>query len=101
MTLDMRLVPNPADGFVQAMSDRTGRELGFVRNCFDISCVVLALIIGWVWAHEVIGIGLGTVVSAIGAGRVITAYHIILEKVKRRREQNGSRPKKGRKCRIV
>ena len=35
MSLDMRLIPNPADGLVQAIADLSGKTLGFIKNCFD------------------------------------------------------------------
>ena len=36
MSLDMRLIPNPADGLVQAIADLSGKTLGFIKNCFDV-----------------------------------------------------------------
>ena len=35
MSIDMRLVPNPGDGIVKALSDASGKETGVVKNCFD------------------------------------------------------------------
>ena len=46
MTVDMQLVPNPADGIVSSISERTGKELG-----------------------------LGTILSMIGVGRVIYLFN--------------------------
>lgn len=47
MTVDMQLIPNPGDGIVSAISQVSGRELGFCKNCFDLGCVSLSLIIGF------------------------------------------------------
>ena len=41
MTLDMRLIANPADGIVQVISDVSGLKLGLTKNIVDISCVIL------------------------------------------------------------
>ena len=35
MSLDMRLIPNPGDGFVQSLADLTGRETGLMKNIVD------------------------------------------------------------------
>ena len=36
ISLQMRLIPNPGDGIVQGISDFTGRDIGLVKNLFDI-----------------------------------------------------------------
>ena len=44
-TLDMRLIPNPGDGIVQALADLFKKETGFVKNVFDGINVSLTIII--------------------------------------------------------
>ena len=51
MSLNMRIIPNPGDGIVQATS------------------------IGLLFAHKLIGIGLGTVIAVLGVGRVIAVFN--------------------------
>lgn len=46
MTVAMQLIPNPGDGIVGTIAAVTGKELGFCKNCFDLGCVSLSLIIG-------------------------------------------------------
>ncbi|MST74285.1 hypothetical protein FYJ75_04435 [Roseburia sp. MUC/MUC-530-WT-4D] len=75
MTVDMRLIPNPGDGIVSSLADRFGRELGLCKNCFDVFCVVCSLVIGLVFGNPLIGIGLGTVLSMLGVGRVIYFFN--------------------------
>ena len=75
LTLDMRLVPSPADGIVQTISDRSGLELGLTKNIVDISCVVLNCAVALIFAHHTIGIGIGTLAGMIGTGRVIAAFN--------------------------
>lgn len=75
MSLDMRLLPSPADGLVQAISDKTGKSLGFVKNIFDASCLILGAAISLACGRGLIGIGIGTLVAAIGIGRTIAVYH--------------------------
>ncbi len=35
LSLDMRIVPNPGDGIVQAISDISGKDIGLIKNIFD------------------------------------------------------------------
>ena len=39
LTVNMRLVPNPGDGIVQAVAQRMGWDQGFAKNVFDLGCV--------------------------------------------------------------
>lgn len=71
MTVDMRLVPNPGDGIVQAIAERIGRDQGFTKNIFDMGCVLATAAVGLVCSGEVIGIGIGTIAAMIGVGRAI------------------------------
>lgn len=75
MTLNMRFVPNPGDGIVQAISDFSGKPVGLVKNIFDLSCVAASLVLGFVFTGRLVGIGLGTVVAALGVGRVIALFN--------------------------
>ena len=74
MTLNMRLVPNPADGIVQSLAERTGKRIGFVKNCLDLGSVVLACLIGLMFANSIIGVGVGTLVAALGVGRIMHLF---------------------------
>ena len=71
LSLDMRLIANPGDGLVQAISDRTGIELGLSKNIVDISCVTFTCILSMTVAHRILGVGVGTLIAMIGIGRVI------------------------------
>lgn len=75
MTIGMRLVPNPCDGFVGCISDLTGKELGMCKNCVDLCFVTLSVGIGLCFGDPFVGIGLGTLVSVFGVGRVIAVFN--------------------------
>ncbi len=75
LTVDMRLVPNPGDGIVSCIADRAGKELGFTKNCVDLCSVGISLILGCLFGSPLLGIGLGTVLSMIGVGRVIAVFN--------------------------
>lgn len=75
MSLNMRIVPNPGDGIVQAISDCIKKSVGFTKNCFDILNISVTIIVGLVFAGSLIGIGIGTVFAVIGVGRVIAVFN--------------------------
>lgn len=75
MTVDMNLIPNPGDGIVSSLAERFNREQGFCKNCFDAFCVVCSLAIGLAFGNPLMGIGLGTVLSMLGVGRVIYFFN--------------------------
>ena len=80
MTLDMRLIANPADGIVQVISDVSGLKLGLTKNIVDISCVILTAIASFTLAHRIIGIHVGTLLAMFGTGRVIAVFNRIMDK---------------------
>ena len=75
MTLNMKLIPNPGDGIVGSIADRTGKEMGLCKNIFDIGCVCCSLLIGLSFGNLLLGVGLGTILSMIGVGRVIAVFN--------------------------
>ena len=86
MSLNMRIIPNPGDGIVQALSDTTklhgrkGKGIGFCKNCFDIFNFCLTFIIGILSGHFLLGLGIGTVCAMIGVGRVIYIFNRLTSK---------------------
>ena len=74
-SLDMRLVPNPGDGIVQAIADTIGKSVGFTKNCFDLCNITITIVISMVFAGRLTGVGVGTVVAVIGVGRVIAVFN--------------------------
>lgn len=71
LTVNMKLIPNPGDGIVQAIAERIGWEQGFAKNVFDVGCVTVTILTGLLVAGRVIGINIGTLVAMIGVGRVV------------------------------
>lgn len=82
ISLDMRIIPNPGDGIVQAIADCIRKPVGFTKNCFDLLNICISISVGLIFAHKLIGIGVGTVLSVIGVGRVIALFnHIFMDKM--------------------
>ena len=78
LSLDMRLIANPGDGLVQAVSDRTGIDLGLSKNIVDITCVTLTCILSMTVSHRILGVGIGTLIAMLGIGRVIALVNKLL-----------------------
>lgn len=82
MSLNMRIVPNPGDGIVQAIADCIHKSVGFTKNCFDVCNVTFTIVISLVCSGKLYGIGVGTILSVIGVGRVIAFFnHFTKEKM--------------------
>lgn len=80
MSLNMKLVPNPGDGIVQAVADCIGKKVGTAKNIFDCSCVAISVTSGLVFAHKLIGIHVGTVLAMIFVGRTVAVFNHFLRK---------------------
>ena len=70
--LGANLVPQAADGLVQAIMLKSGKSLPFVKNIFDLVSVALAVIISLLFLGSVEGVREGTLLAAICVGRVIS-----------------------------
>ena len=58
MSLNMRLIPNPGDGIVQAIADTVHKSVGFTKNCFDLFTICITITVGLVcqaWNHRSAG----------------------------------------------
>ena len=75
LSVSMRLVPNTGDGIVQALADRLGKNLGLMKNFFDIFCIVTAIIIGFAFEGRLVGIGVGTVIAMVLTGRFVYLFN--------------------------
>jgi uncharacterized membrane protein YczE len=80
LSLNMRIVPNPGDGIVQTIADAVKKDNGFVKNCVDITCVIITCTTGLIFARKIIGIGIGTLMAMIGVGRVIAVFNKLTRK---------------------
>ena len=80
LSVNMELVPNPGDGIVAALAYFFHKDMGFMKNVFDISNVCFSLILGFVFGRYFLGIGIGTVITMLGVGRVIAVFNHFCKK---------------------
>ena len=68
------LGPGPRDGLMTGLSRKTGIPMAYVRNCLEISVVI----IGWSLGGTA---GAGTLIFAIMIGPVIVAYMYLMKTI--------------------
>ncbi len=79
MMLNMKLIPNPADGLSQAIGDLLKKDLGFGKNTLDVACVLTTCVVEILFLGKITAIGIGTVISMIGVGRIIAIFNKIFK----------------------
>ena len=77
-TSQTNLVLNPGDGIVKTISTAYNQPFYNVKNYFDISMIICSITLSFVTRHPIMGIGIGTVISAILIGRFIKIWHSLL-----------------------
>lgn len=84
MSLNMRLVPNPGDGIVQAVADTIKKPVGFTKNCWDILMVTISSVLTITLYTKIADtrlnaflavISIGTILAVIGVGRVVAVFN--------------------------
>lgn len=77
--LNMKLISNPPDGTVKEISEKTKIKFGNVKIFYDITMVVISVLLGIVFCRKIIGIGIGTLVSAIFIGKCVSGINFMLK----------------------
>lgn len=69
MTVSANVIMNSGEAFVKAVSDTAGKEFGSVKIVFDISCVVLSIILSLILCNfKILGTREGTIIAALLTG---------------------------------
>lgn len=68
------LVLTPTDGIVKTISEVFHIPFSTVKNTFDISLVIITIILCLINHTQFYGIGIGTILTAIFIGRIINIY---------------------------
>lgn len=77
MSLDMKIIPNPGDGIVQAIADCIHKNVGFTKNCVDVVNLCITVTISLVFSGHLYGVGIGTVFAVILVGRIIALFNYL------------------------
>ncbi len=74
VTVTMDFIPNPADGMARAVGVALHKEFGQGKLIFDCVMISVTAAVSLIFAHKIIGIGIGTVLSALFIGKLIQFY---------------------------
>lgn len=75
LTVNMKIIPNPGDGVVSTVADYAGKNIGFMKNVFDITSVIISVFAGILLLGKPVGIGIGTLLAAILIGRIVALFN--------------------------
>ncbi len=78
LVVAMDVVPNAPDGLARLIGERLGKDFGFGKSALDAGCVLVTVLGTWLAAGEVLGVGLGTLASALLVGRLIALFGRLL-----------------------
>ena len=65
----------PGEGIVRAISRVSGREFGKVKICFDVTLIAISFLSSLLFFHGLQGIGIGTVISALAVGPIVSFFN--------------------------
>lgn len=75
LSVSANVIMNSGEAFVKAISDTINKNFGNVKIAFDVSCVVLALILSLLFFDfTIVGTREGTIVSALCTGLVVKLF---------------------------
>lgn len=65
------LIMVPGEGIVAAISKVSGRRFGSVKVVFDVTLILIAAALSWVFFGDLVGVGVGTLLSAVSVGQFV------------------------------
>lgn len=65
----------PGEGAVKAIAQVSRKEFGLVKVCFDVTLMLTAVLLSFLFFHQLQGIREGTIISACLVGRIVRFYH--------------------------
>lgn len=69
----------PYDTFSKEISRHFNWKISKVKTTFDLTCLSISIVFGFIFFGKIIGIGIGTVVSAFLTGTIIGLFKKLLE----------------------
>lgn len=73
--ISIEVAPNvlmvPGEGTVKAFSIVTGKRFGSVKVIFDVTLILIAVVLSFLFFRGINGLGLGTIVSALIVGQIV------------------------------
>lgn len=79
MQVMAKVIINPGEGIVRAIAYRARIKFGNAKIYFDIGVLTLGIILSLILLGEIIGVGLGTLIIALGTGSVVKVFKWLFE----------------------
>ncbi|HJJ54887.1 MAG TPA: DUF6198 family protein [Methanocorpusculum sp.] len=70
----------PGDFLVKVISDKSGRNFGRLKVCFDVILVAIAVTVSFVFLHQIVGVREGSLVAALTVGLIVNFFRKYLLK---------------------
>lgn len=81
LSVTANVIMNAGEAFVKAIADTFNKSFGNVKICFDISCVVLAIVLSLLLFNlKLVGTREGTLISAFLTGMTVKFFTKLLNK---------------------
>lgn len=81
LSVTANVILNSGEAFVKAISDTSHKEFGNVKIAFDVSCVILAVVLSlFFFDFTIVGTREGTIISALLTGFVVKLFLKIVKK---------------------
>ena len=65
------LIMVPGEGIVAAISKVSGRRFGSVKVVFDVTLILIAALLSWLFFGNIVGVGVGTLLSDVSVGQFV------------------------------
>ena len=65
------LIMVPGEGIVAAISKVSGWRFGSVKVAFDVTLILIAALLSWLFFGNIVGVGVGTLLSAVSVGQFV------------------------------
>lgn len=72
------VIMNSGEAFVKALADQTHKDFSFLKIGFDVGCVILSVLLSFLFFHTLIGTREGTIIAALCTGLVVKFFSRIL-----------------------
>lgn len=80
LLIKANIVLSPGDGLVKALAIKSGIEFHRVKIGFDGFCAILSATISLVYFNTLDGVGIGTIIGALGVGTAIRWLDMLMGK---------------------
>lgn len=79
MQVMAKVIINPGEGIVRAIAYRARIKFGNAKIYFDIGVLTLGIVLSLLLLGKIIGVGLGTLIIALGTGSIVKVFKWLFE----------------------